>query len=57
MQDLIDSFNYARAIGTREPTESDIQQFMDLAYDWYRKPVLDLPQNIRDEIAAYILEN
>lgn len=56
MQDLIDAYDYARWIGTPEPTKADIAKFVELAYDWYRKPVLDLSQELRDQIVYFIIK-
>ena len=54
-QDLIDAFDYARPVGSREATEADLKDFADAAYNWYRKGVLELSQWQRDDIVQCIL--
>lgn len=50
-QDLRDAFDYARAIGTREPTEADLDLFVELAGG----DIWAISQARRDDIVFDIL--
>jgi len=54
-QYLRDAFDYARPAGSREPTEADLDRFVELAHDWWRKSVSEISQDQQDEIVDFIL--
>jgi len=54
-QDIRDAFDYSRPVGSREPTEADLDHFVELAHDWWRKGVYEISQDKRDEIVDFIL--
>ena len=54
-QDAREAYDYARAVGTPEPTLSDIQLFMDTVYEQHGVGVLDITQEQRDQIVFNII--